>query len=231
MPIPENERLDTYEAPAWDVTKIDYATKGDRSYVNRPDSTNIACLEFDHATRTLFVTFRNGGYYSYQPCAFETFMALVMAESAGKAFNHHIRKAQPGTYEVTKIDRPVLGVDTDLTPKLTPIPLGGDPHVITDDDLEDAGMPRFDPSLDELERALLEGDPAAFVLEPGDNTVSAPASMRTVDRGDVEPGQHAILDNPTGGSTRVQVCDHLNLPAAGGPMVRCPDCGRIVSRP
>lgn len=153
MTIPANEALTAYP----DTIAIDYSTKGDKSFVNRPDSSNIASLVFDHEERTLYVHFKNGGEYSYHPCAWETFEAIAIAQSAGQAFNHHIRKAPAGTYEVTKIDRPVLP-GYQPAPELEPI--GGEPSVITDDDLEDAGL---------IDSGAFGTPAIPVVLEPGDN--------------------------------------------------------------
>lgn len=91
----------------------DVWTEDTVAHVERPDSTNIARLYYHQRLQTLRVDFRNGGSYTYHPCAFETFEAIATAESAGKAFSHHVRKAPPDTYTVTKLEPRVLaGPDT-----------------------------------------------------------------------------------------------------------------------
>lgn len=110
---------------------------GARTYITRTDSTNIERLGYHHETSTMVVTFRNGGVYAYQPIAWETFHAIAAAESAGKAFHYHIRKNPNPDFTTTRLDQPVL-------PKYQPAPS----DVITDDDLEDAGLLVVDEASD-----------------------------------------------------------------------------------
>lgn len=89
-------------------TNIDTGTAGVTA-IDRPDSSNIARVAYGHETKVMTVTFRNGGVYQYEPISWETFHAIAAAPSAGKAFDHHIRKAGPeAEFTTTKVDLRVL---------------------------------------------------------------------------------------------------------------------------
>lgn len=199
---------------------VDVGTGGLTS-VSRPDSTNIDKIGYQHERRLMVVTFRNGGVYAYEPISWPTFHAIATAPSAGKAFHQHIRRPGPeAEFTTTRLDVPVLkgrvvksdlkSIDVVITeedlPDAPEPPIG---HVaIVNDAGEHIGWaPIFDPSLQELEEALLKGDPSL---------------------GKPQAWPAAIITDDDEEDT---ACAHANLPAGQAPMLRCPDCGRVVARP
>lgn len=90
---------------------------GGISNVTRPDSSDLARLWFDHAAREMVVVFKSGDAYAYQPIAWQTFVAIANAPSAGKAFAHHIRKAPKGSFETRLLDDLETAWDIDPEPE------------------------------------------------------------------------------------------------------------------
>ena len=67
---------------------------------NIKDSTMIKVVA--HYANTLFVTFNDGSVYRFDECFVGHASAMAEAESAGKYFNAHIRKAYEGTRVVSR---------------------------------------------------------------------------------------------------------------------------------
>jgi len=60
-------------------------------------SEAIAQIEYDAATRTLFVCFSDGDWYGYAGVPPAVHEAFVAAPSHGRFFHDHIREAYPHT--------------------------------------------------------------------------------------------------------------------------------------
>ncbi len=61
-----------------------------------PNSSVIRSADYDPVARTLDVTFKGGGRYTYFNVPERIFDALVEASSAGEYFNSHIRDQYSG---------------------------------------------------------------------------------------------------------------------------------------
>lgn len=62
------------------------------NHTNIQNSSNIASVGYDEATKSMEVTFHHGGTYVYADVAPELHKQFVEAESAGKFFHAHIKK-------------------------------------------------------------------------------------------------------------------------------------------
>ena len=60
-----------------------------------PNSSHIAGADYDEAKRTLTLTFRKGGNYTYHDVGKTCYQGLCEAPSAGRYFRQHIK----GVYE------------------------------------------------------------------------------------------------------------------------------------
>jgi len=69
------------EAPEHDFT----------SEVCELDSSAIRSAAYDKSTNTLKIVFQSGRVYTYDHVNYVTYLNLIMADSAGKYFNKHIR--------------------------------------------------------------------------------------------------------------------------------------------
>jgi KTSC domain len=63
------------------------------------DSSSLASVGYDAATRTLEVEFRSGWIYHYQEVGADLFQRLMTAESKGRFMNAHI----PTAYRFTRV--------------------------------------------------------------------------------------------------------------------------------
>ena len=66
------------------------------------DSDALAQVEYEPASRTLFVRFISGEWYAYLDVPQLTFQRLLAAESKGRFFREDVRDR----YSVLKLDRP-----------------------------------------------------------------------------------------------------------------------------
>lgn len=55
------------------------------------ESSNLASVGYDKASKTLEIEFHNGGNYQYFAVEKEVFEALINADSHGTYFIHHIK--------------------------------------------------------------------------------------------------------------------------------------------
>ncbi|HEU0054487.1 MAG TPA: KTSC domain-containing protein [Longimicrobium sp.] len=67
----------------------------------RVDSSSIASIGYDPATRTLEVEFVNGGLYHYLDVPVEELERFVTSGSLGRYLNQHIKPS----FEVRRVDR------------------------------------------------------------------------------------------------------------------------------
>lgn len=63
------------------------------------ESSNLAAVGYDQEAKELFIEFKNGSIYKYFDVDFDTYTALIDAESHGKYFQANIR----GKYEFIKV--------------------------------------------------------------------------------------------------------------------------------
>ena len=73
------------------------------------ESSQIAAIGYDSASRTLGITFKQGGHYRYANVAPEDFEAFRLAPSAGRHFDKFIR----GRYSYQRVQNPPAG-DADV---------------------------------------------------------------------------------------------------------------------
>lgn len=59
------------------------------------DSTNLKSVGYEN--NTLYVSFHNGGTYSYRGVPYSVFQELLTAPSKGKYFSRHIKLSYPYT--------------------------------------------------------------------------------------------------------------------------------------
>ena len=57
----------------------------------RVQSTAVRSVDYDAASRTLFVVFDSGDRYAYFDVPLELFTAFLAAESKGRFFAEHVR--------------------------------------------------------------------------------------------------------------------------------------------
>jgi hypothetical protein len=71
-----------------------------KDWINTPESSNIKRWKYDADTETLTVEFNYGAQYSYDGVPQRVVDVMAKAESTGKYFNEHIKKAG---YKFTKL--------------------------------------------------------------------------------------------------------------------------------
>jgi hypothetical protein len=64
------------------------------------DSQAIAQVEYDDASRTLFIRFTGGGWYAYLDVAPELYSRLMQAPSLGRFFQQQVR----GRYRYARLE-------------------------------------------------------------------------------------------------------------------------------
>ncbi len=74
--------------------RIDNVWKGD-VYMNMTPvrSSNLASVEYDENSRTLYVSFRNGRLYKYSGVSLQIYKGLMSTSSKGQYFDRYIVKA------------------------------------------------------------------------------------------------------------------------------------------
>lgn len=65
--------------------------------MNPIKSSTIKGADYDDATKTLTIEFKNGGTYQYKDVPRTIHSELLFASSAGKYFHANIRNTYPGT--------------------------------------------------------------------------------------------------------------------------------------
>lgn len=61
-----------------------------------PDSSNIARIEYDADTGTMFIDFRSGKRYRYSDVSTDLWNQFIDAPSAGQFFNQRVKSAYKG---------------------------------------------------------------------------------------------------------------------------------------